>query len=102
MHFFVSGAGGYNLHPELKPEVQASAQALNEGATSLLKHVGHGFLSVSVHADSMEVVAVDDKAQAIRRFQVPYTNQGNRYVAAAASTVPTSAAVKLPEAAEKR
>lgn len=90
IHFFVSGAGGYNLHPELKPEVQTTAHALNKGATSLLKHVGHGFFSVAAHVDSMEVVAVNDKAQLIQAFQVPYSTMHSQPAPAYTVSIPAA------------
>ena len=60
--FFVSGAGGYNLHPELKPAIAEAAKALNQGAKSLFKFIGRGFFGVRLDHEAMVVTPVDSQA----------------------------------------
>jgi hypothetical protein len=52
VHYFVCGGGGYELHPELKPQADKS---LNSGALLHYKGVMHGFMSVTVSTGSLDV-----------------------------------------------
>jgi len=70
--YFVSGAGGYNLHPSLKENIAQASIPLNKGAESKFLHIGSGFMGVSIGLESMEVNAIDGDGNIIRSFLVPY------------------------------
>jgi len=56
LQLFVSGAGGYTLHPELKDEVPMDLRATQENmAVGRAKHVRHGFLAVTVDDKKIRV-----------------------------------------------
>lgn len=73
---FVSGAGGYKLHSEMKAEVAVEARQLqSQMATSRYIHHGHGFLSVKASDEEMVVslVAVDGQGMDASRATVVHT-----------------------------
>lgn len=70
--FFVSGAGGYHLHPALKPAIAEAAQGLNKGAASIFRFITRGFMGVRIGRDKMVVTAIDSKAKALQEVHVPY------------------------------
>lgn len=51
-HFFVSGAGGYRLHPELKAEAEGE---VNSKATPIFKEATHGFMMIHSTRHDMTV-----------------------------------------------
>jgi len=70
--FFVSGAGGYSLHPKLKDNIAEAAKGLNSGAKSVFRLIQRGFLAVRVAGDAMTVTAVDRQAMPLREVTVAY------------------------------
>ena len=67
--YIVSGAGGYNVHPALKPDVNAS---LNAGVRSRFSHLGHGFVALSISRDELKAEFVDSDAKMIHSAVIPH------------------------------
>ena len=72
--FFVSGGGGYELHPELKPEADSE---LNDPVESKFFASTHGFMTVTATAAQLDVEFFDDDARRI--YHTALTRGGFRH-----------------------
>lgn len=73
VEYFVSGGGGYRLHPGLKPEVDPG---LNEGVQSVFRETAHGFASVEVSKAALQVTFVSDGGVELYHTSIPSRGRG--------------------------
>ena len=77
--FFVSGAGGYELHPRLKADADGARPApagdprrfvstLNDEVEELFSRAAFGFMSVSIEGDGASVTAFEVGGSLWRRW----------------------------------